>query len=176
VNGAAYQLSYDPLGRLRQTNAAGVVTDFLYDGDRLSTEYNSSGTLLRRYVHGPGIDEPIVWYEGAGTSDRRYLVTDHQGSVIAENGAATVRYSYGPYGEPNSWSGSRFRYTGQAALSMDASNKPQLYHYKARVYDPILGRFLQTDPVGYEDDFNLYQYCTKLPTQCDRSQRRGHRL
>ena len=114
--------------------------------------------MLRRYVHGPGIDEPIVWYEGAGTSDRRYLITDHQGSVIAENGASTTRYSYGPYGEPNTWSGSRFRYTGQAALQ-----EVSLYHYKARVYDPVLGRFLQTDPVGYQEDNNLYAYVGNDP-------------
>jgi RHS repeat-associated protein len=42
---------------------------------------------------------------------------------------------------------SRFRYTGQAALPELA-----LYHYKARAYDPRLGRFLQNDPIGYEDD------------------------
>jgi RHS repeat-associated protein len=48
---------------------------------------------------------------------------------------------------------SRFRCTGQAALP-----ELQLYHYKARVYDPNLGRFLQTDPVGYNVDLNLYQY------------------
>ena len=70
---------------------AGVTTQFLYDGDRLLAEYNGSGTLLRRYVHGPGIDEPIVWYEGTGLTNRRWLHTDERGSVIAEsNGSGTA--------------------------------------------------------------------------------------
>ncbi|HEX7761124.1 MAG TPA: RHS repeat-associated core domain-containing protein, partial [Caulobacteraceae bacterium] len=152
----AITLSYDPLGRLQQTVAGSTTTSFLYDGDDLVAEYNGS-TLLRRYVHGTGIDEPLVWYEGAGTTDRRWLHADNQGSIVAwsnTTGAMGEVYTYGPYGEPNGWSGgSRFRYTGQIVIP-----EAQLYYYKARVYDPATGRFLQTDPVGYDDDLNMYVY------------------
>jgi RHS repeat-associated protein len=69
-------------------------------------------------------------------------------------------YTYGAYGEPSSWSsaGSRYRYTGQIMLPEAA-----VFHYKARVYDPALGRFLQTDPVGYKSDVNLYAYVNGDP-------------
>jgi uncharacterized protein RhaS with RHS repeats len=38
-----------------------------------------------------------------------------------------------------------------------------LYYYKARMYSPGLGRFLQTDPVGTADDLNLYAYVDNNP-------------
>ncbi|HEX7760108.1 MAG TPA: RHS repeat-associated core domain-containing protein [Caulobacteraceae bacterium] len=157
----AITLSYDPLGRLQQTTAGSTTTTFLYDGGRLVAEYNGS-TLLRRYVHGAGVDEPLVWYEGSGTTDRRWLHADNQGSIVAwsnTSGTAGEVYTYGPYGEPTGWSGgSRFRYTGQIAIP-----EAQLYYYKARVYDPGSGRFLQTDPIGYKDDLDLYAYVGEDP-------------
>jgi uncharacterized protein RhaS with RHS repeats len=38
-----------------------------------------------------------------------------------------------------------------------------LYYYKARIYHPTLGRFLQTDPVGYKADLNIYAYVGNDP-------------
>ncbi len=148
-------LSYDPAGRLHQVVGA-TTTRFLYDGADVIAEYDTGGNVLRRYVHGPGADEPIVWYEGSGTSDRRYLMADERGSIIGvTNGSGSVTNvdRYDAYGVPDAANQGRFQYTGQMWIP-----ELGLYHYKARAYHPRLGRFMQTDPIGTTGGVNLYAY------------------
>jgi RHS repeat-associated protein len=160
-SGLAASFAYDTVGRLATTTNAGVAAKYMYDGDDLVAEYNSANTLVRRYIHGPGIDEPLAWYEGAALATKRYFQADHQGSIIAvtdQAGAPISQFSYGPYGEPSSLTGSEFRYTGQRLVAGVG-----LYYYKARFYSPYLGRFLQTDPIGTADDMNMYAYVGSDP-------------
>lgn len=160
---AALTLTYDPEGRLASYASGSTTTQFLYDGVDLVGEYNSSGAITDRYVFGAGADDPVIWYKVSDGS-QKYFYTNYQGSIIGYADAAGVLgpshlFKYGPYGEPkdvnntDSWSGARFAYTGQIMLP-----EAKLYYYKARVYDPVYGRFLQTDPVGSKDDLDLYTY------------------
>jgi RHS repeat-associated protein len=152
-------LAYDPAMRLSQL-AGTTTTRFAYDGLNMIAEYNGSNALQRRYVFAPGVDQPIVWYEGATIDDttRRFMAADERGSVISvtnSSGGLIGVDAYDEYGIPGSSNvaGQRFGYTGQAWL-------PELgvAYYKARIYSPTLGRFLQADPLGYDGGPNWYAY------------------
>ncbi len=149
-------VAYDPLGNLAKLDTGTSVTQYVYDGNDLIAEYDGNGTLQRQYVHGPGSDEPLVWYEGSGTGTKKNLVADERGSIVAvtdASGSTLAKRTYDEYGKPDSGAVGQFGYTGQVWLP-DLG----LYNYKARFYSPVLGRFLSSDPIGYGGGMNMYAY------------------
>jgi hypothetical protein len=144
ISAPGYTLAYDPLTRFYELQGTSGRRR-VYDGDELIAEYHPTGALARRFVHGPGTDEPLVWY-GSGGAARRFLHADERGSIVSAtdgNGNPIVTYRYDEYGGWGSGNSGTFFYTGQTGYA-----ELGLYYYKNRWRHPKLDRFMQTDPIG----------------------------
>ncbi|MFC2155802.1 RHS repeat-associated core domain-containing protein [Acidobacteriota bacterium] len=158
---------YDPFGRRAEKIIDSNTTKYLYHGNQVIEERDGSDQVLKQYIYGNGIDEVIRMdsFE-SGNPAPYYFHTDAIGSVTAitdNSGNLIERVSYDTFGMPTFTDP-----TGETISTSTIDNEylfqgrrydkeTNLYYYRARYYDPIMGRFLQTDPLGYQDSMNMYQ-------------------
>lgn len=167
VGPEGYEVSfgYGPMGnRIWRRDAAGL-TYFLYDGSNLVAELGEDLRPRATYIHGSGIDRPLVMTRGG---ERFFYHADMLGNITHltdEKGNIEVSYGYDAFGAVKS-QGSQianpFLFTGR-----EYERSIGLYFFRARYYDPNLGRFLSVDPEpGYLTDplsLNPYQYAFNNP-------------
>jgi RHS repeat-associated protein len=143
--------AYDPLGRRVEKVAGGTTKTFTYDWVDILRESAGATTY---YVHGPGIDEPLAKEVSGSTT---YYHADALGSVLKltdATGDVTHEYRYDPYGKIEAGS----TQAGYSFSGREWDPEVQLYFFRARYYDPHLGRFLQEDPIGFRGGLNWYAY------------------
>ena len=170
-DGKTVTFSYDVLGRRIGKTADGKSTAFVYDGAEVTFALDATDPEKKPggyFVHGPGIDNHLaaVFGDTPDSGEHYYYHVDGLGSVTAvTNGAgkevATNRYD--SFGKLVAQTGSlpfasTYTYTGR---EWDA--EAGLYYYRARYYDPSLGRFISEDPIGFAGGTNFYAYVENNP-------------
>jgi RHS repeat-associated protein len=137
-----------------------VTRTYVYDGEDILEERLSTGATIR-YVHGPGIDQPLARVE-AGTAS--YYLVDHLGSIVQTTDASatvTLTRQYDAWGDLLQGSAA----AGYAFTGREWDPETGLYYYRARYYEPKIARFVREDPIGFEGGVNFYAYVHNRPTR-----------
>lgn len=175
--GAGRTITYDPENRPMAINASGTSTIFYYDGNGervkkatgptttvyIGSLYECTNGSCTKYIFANG--QRIAAKTNTNTF---YYHPDHLGgsSMITDANGSQVEYiAYYPFGQTRIDSGSAnvpYKYTGQ-----ELDSETGLYNYNARLYDPVLGKFITADSIvpnpGDPQSFNRYSYVRNNP-------------
>ena len=167
--------TYDPLGRRIRKTVGDTVTDYAYAKDQMieaTVSLSSTGNILSTtsYVYSSTVDDVIAAFRG---SEVYYYHKDRLGSTVAVSngsGQTVEQYSYDAFGTPHFYSTTGSQRIASAIgndilfAGREYDKETGLYHYRARTYNPTLGRFMQQDPTVYDDGLNMYAYVGNNPT------------
>jgi RHS repeat-associated protein len=163
-DGEVVKYGYAPNGtRLWREDGKGK-THFLHDLADVVGEFTESGKLKTSFVHGSGADDVLSASHDGEQYFYHYDLVRSVTAMTGQQGTVEARYDYDAFGqqkqaEGNAVAWNPYRYTSR---SFDASTDQ--YHYRARSYDPMLGRFTSADPAGLRGGLNLYSYAANDPT------------
>jgi RHS repeat-associated protein len=164
--GNTYRLGYDALGRCVWRWLNGTVVYYVYDGAKPIYEYKADGSRAGWNLYGKGIDEILLRADYVARLEGQgyFFQQNRLGSVThltGFSGEPIEEYRYDAFGQPTTVEpirgsfNNRFKFTGR-----EWNDTFGIYEYRARAYHPGLGRFLQSDPIGFGGgDANLFRYC-----------------
>jgi RHS repeat-associated protein len=164
--GGTATFKYDPFGRRIQKaftqNSTIATTNYVYAGANVIEELDAGGNEVARYAQGPGVDQALAATRSGSTS---YYQEDGLGSVTSlsnPTGALASTYTYDAFGNLTASTGSiinPFQYAGR-----DFDPETGLRYYRARYFDPTVGRFLSEDPIRFDGGTGFYKYVGNRPT------------
>ncbi|HYO93868.1 MAG TPA: RHS repeat-associated core domain-containing protein, partial [Polyangiaceae bacterium] len=172
-----WEAAYDALGRRLWSRSGTIQRQFYWDGDRLAAELLPSGGLRIYQYAGPDALVPLGFVDYANAdaehaTGRSYHVFSNPVGmplVIEDENGKVVWYAerIDPYGDIRVRGGAEVEYNLRwPGHYFDPETRLQYNRY--RYYDPALGRYLQSDPIGYQGSpVNLYAYCPNPLIQVD---------
>jgi RHS repeat-associated protein len=172
---------YDADGLRTMTATAGGNVYFVYDGDARMLKLNSNGSINQAYAW--GADGMRALYNAENTSYYDYSY-DPEGNLSQRQSDANISAYYclgtsvydaygrvtGPFyttGAPG-YESLAIGYGAQSGgyTDKDVSSSPYttgLVEMGHRYYDPLVGRFVNRDPIDYNGGINLYSYAENNP-------------
>jgi RHS repeat-associated protein len=159
--GSQVNFKYDPLGRRIQKSTSSSTVNYVYDGANILEEIDTVGSLVARFTNSERVDEPLASLRNGTTL---YYEADAIGSISSlSNGSGSLAstYVYDSAGKLTSSTGTfvnPYRFSGR-----EYDTETGLYYYRARYYEPALGRFISEDPVGLFGGANLFAYVANSP-------------
>lgn len=165
--------------KMNVSDGATSVLSRYYIGNQYELDVTPNGTTERLYLGGDAYSAPAVYVkEGSGAWTFYNIGRDYLGNIThiaTADGTLVEENSYDPWGrlrnpetreiyslgtEPELMLGRG--YTGHEHLTWFG-----LINMNARLYDPVLGRFLSPDPFvqmpDFTQNFNRYSYCLNNP-------------
>jgi RHS repeat-associated protein len=156
--GLSASFAYDGFKRRTQKTITGFATTFQSDGLDVINEVNGGQTV--NYLRGVQIDETLARLDDSGTICYAPDAIGNTVAVTDSGGNVSTEYTYEPFGRTvptGAASQNTLQFTGR---EQDGTG---LYYFRARYYDPRLGRFLQEDHVESADIANLCSYVENDP-------------
>jgi RHS repeat-associated protein len=171
VTADAVSFAYDHSGyRIKKVVNPTTTKNYHLEGEHLEAVYDDQAVLQAKYFRGGVIDEIVNAYQRNAAGDLINSTFHHDAlqSVLGQSlhdGNILAAQSYTAYGRILNQvtpSNNDQKYTGR-----ERDGVTGFYYYRARYYDPVIGRFISEDPKGFDAGVNFYAYCLDNPINCN---------